>query len=97
LMAGHVAPEAAHGGPIAALADGDTVIFDIPKRQLNVELSAADIQKRLETWKPPAPRYSSGVMAKYALLVSSSSLGAITAVPASFSTPVRPGSPARTL
>jgi dihydroxy-acid dehydratase len=97
LMAGHVAPEAAHGGPIAALADGDTVVFDIPKRQLNVELSAAEIQKRLETWKPPAPRYSSGVMAKYALLVSSSSLGAITAVPASFFTPVRPGSPARTL
>jgi dihydroxy-acid dehydratase len=97
LMAGHVAPEAAHGGPIAALADGDTIVFDIPKRQLNVELSAADIQKRLATWKPPAPRYSSGVLAKYALLVSSSSLGAITAVPVSFSTPVQPGSPARTL
>jgi dihydroxy-acid dehydratase len=96
-MAGHVAPEAAHGGPIAALADGDTIVFDIPKRQLNVELSAADIQKRLVTWKPPAPRYSSGVMAKYALLVSSSSLGAITADLASFSAPVQPGSHARTL
>jgi dihydroxy-acid dehydratase len=97
LMAGHVAPEAAHGGPIAAVADGDTIIFDIPKRQLNVELSAAEIQKRLATWKPPAPRFSSGVMAKYALLVSSSSLGAITAVPPSFSSPVQPGAPARTL
>jgi dihydroxy-acid dehydratase len=97
LMAGHVAPEAARGGPIAALADGDTIIFDIPKRQLNVELSAADIHKRLAKWKPPAPRYSAGVMAKYALLVSSSSLGAITAVPASFSTPVQPSSPTRTL
>jgi dihydroxy-acid dehydratase len=97
LMAGHVAPEAAHGGPIAALADGDTIVFDIPKRQLNVELTAAEIQKRLATWKPPAPRFSNGVMAKYALLVSSSSLGAITAVPASFTTPVQPGSPARTL
>jgi len=84
LMAGHLAPEAANGGPIAALADGDIIDFDIPKRQLNVELSAADIQKRLATWKPPAPRFTSGVMAKYALLVSSAALGAVTAVPASF-------------
>jgi dihydroxy-acid dehydratase len=97
LMAGHVAPEAANGGPIAAIADGDTIIFDIPNRQLNVELTAAEIQKRLSTWKPPAPRYSSGVMAKYALLVSSSSLGAVTAVPATFSMPLQLGSPARTL
>jgi dihydroxy-acid dehydratase len=97
LMAGHVAPEAANGGPIAAVADGDTIVFDIPNRQLNVELSAPEIQKRLSTWRPPAPRYSSGVMAKYALLVSSSSLGAVTAVPATFLKPVEPGSPARTL
>ena len=97
LMAGHVAPEAANCGPIAAIADGDTIVFDIPNRQLNVELTAAEIQKRLSTWKPPAPRYSSGVMAKYALLVSSSSLGAVTAVPATFSMPVQPGSSARTL
>ena len=97
LMAGHVAPEAAHGGAIAAVADGDFIVFDIPKRQLNVELSAAEIQKRLANWKPPAPRFSTGVMAKYALLVSSSSLGAITSVPASFSTPAQPGVPARTL
>ena len=90
LMAGHVAPEAVNGGPIAALADGDTIVFDIPKRQLNVELSTADIQKRLTVWKPPAPRFSSGVMAKYALLVSSSSLGAVTSVPASFSAPAQP-------
>lgn len=97
LMAGHVAPEAANGGPIAAIADGDAIVFDIPNRQLNVELTASEIQKRLSTWKPPAPRYSSGVMAKYALLVSSSSLGAVTAVPATFSMPVQPGCPARTL
>ncbi len=97
LMAGHVAPEAANGGPIAAIADGDTIVFDIPNRQLNVALTAAEIQKRLSTWKPPAPRYSSGVMAKYALLVSSSSLGAVTAVPSTFPMPVQPGSPARTL
>ncbi len=97
LMAGHVAPEAANGGPIAAVADGDMIVFDVPNRQLNVELSAPEIQKRLSAWKPPAPRYSNGVMAKYALLVSSSSLGAVTAVPATFSIPVQPGSPARTL
>jgi dihydroxy-acid dehydratase len=97
LMAGHVAPEAANGGPIAAVANGDTIVFDIPNRQLNVDLSPAEIQKRLATWKPPAPRYSNGVMAKYALLVSSASLGAVTAVPASFSAPVQPGSHSRTL
>jgi len=97
LMAGHVAPEAAIGGPIAAVAEGDIIVFDIPNRQLNVELSAAEIQRRLSTWKPPAPRYASGVMAKYALLVSSSSLGAVTAVPASFSGTAQPVLNARTL
>jgi dihydroxy-acid dehydratase len=85
LMAGHVAPEAANGGPIAAVNDGDIIIFDIPARKLNVELSDAEIQQRLANWKPPAPRFTNGVFAKYALLVSSSSLGAITVVPASFS------------
>src|SRR2546426_7460709 len=90
LMAGPLAPEAANGGPIAAVADGDTIVFDIPNRQLNVELSAADIHKRLATWRPPAPRFLSGVMAKYALLVSSSSLGAVTAVPVSFSGTAQP-------
>ena len=97
LMVGHVAPEAASGGPIAAVADGDIIVFDIPNRQLHVELSAADIQKRLATWKPPAPRFRSGVMAKYALLVSSASLGAVTVVPASFSETGQPGLNARTL
>jgi dihydroxy-acid dehydratase len=82
LMAGHVAPEAAHRGPIAAVNDGDTIVFDIPKRELNVEISPEEMQRRLATWKPPVPRFTSGVMAKYALLVSSSSLGAVTAVPA---------------
>jgi dihydroxy-acid dehydratase len=96
LMAGHVAPEAANGGPIAAIADGDTIIFDIPKRQLTLDLSAAEIQKRLAAWRPPQPRFTSGVMAKYALLVSSSSLGAVTAVPAAFSAPAASGSFART-
>jgi dihydroxy-acid dehydratase len=88
LMAGHVAPEAVNAGPIAAVADGDIIVFDIRQRKLNVELSAAEIQTRLASWKPPAPRYTSGVMAKYALLVSSSSLGAVTCVPASTPQPV---------
>ena len=78
IMVGHVAPEAAMRGPIAALRDGDTIVFDIPKRQLNVELTKRELRSRLAKWKPPAPRYTSGVMAKYANLVSTASRGAIT-------------------
>src|SRR5277367_6313232 len=89
-MVGHVSPEAANGGPIAAIADGDMVVFDIASRKLDVELTDAEIQKRLATWKPPAPRFTNGVMAKYALLVSSAAIGAVTAVPASFATPTQP-------
>ena len=96
-MAGHVAPEAAMGGPIAAVRDGDFVAFDLPKRRLDVEITDAEMRKRLASWKPPKPRYTHGVMAKYALLVSSSSLGAITTVPANFSTGGMPASPGRTL
>jgi len=81
LMAGHIAPEAACGGPIAAVRDGDTVVFDIPKRSLNVELTDEQIRQRLASWKAPAPRFTSGVMAKYAFLVSSSSRGAVTTLP----------------
>jgi dihydroxy-acid dehydratase len=97
LMAGHVAPEAATGGPIAAIHDGDTIVFDIPNRKLNVEITDAEMQKRLSAWRAPQPRFSQGVMAKYALLVSSSSLGAITTVPASFSAGPTPVSSGRTL
>jgi len=97
LMAGHVAPEAVVGGPIAALRDGDTIVFDIPKRTLSVELSDAEIRQRLATWKAPKPRFASGVMAKYAYLVSSSSLGAVTSLPDSFSSGSLPGSSGRTL
>ena len=86
-MAGHVAPEAANGGPIAAIADGDILVFDIPNRKLNAELSDAVIQQRLASWKAPAPRFTNGVMAKYALLVSSAALGAVTSLPASFASP----------
>ena len=78
LMAGHVAPEAASGGPIAALRDGDMVKFDIAARRLDVDLSDEEIRARLKNWKAPAPRYTSGVMAKYARMVSSASEGAIT-------------------
>jgi dihydroxy-acid dehydratase len=78
LMIGHIAPEAAVGGPIAALRTGDTVLLDINKRRLDVELSVAELKRRLRTWTPPAPRYKSGVMAKYARVVSSASEGAVT-------------------
>jgi dihydroxy-acid dehydratase len=78
LMAGHVAPEAVRGGPIAVVKNGDIVVFDIAKRQLNVELSAKEIKVRLKKVKLPVPRYTSGVMAKYARHVSSASEGAIT-------------------
>ena len=78
LMAGHVAPEAVAGGPIGALREGDTIVFDIPNRRLDVELSDSEIAARLKAWTPPPPRYTSGVMAKYAKLVASASEGAIT-------------------
>jgi dihydroxy-acid dehydratase len=78
LMAGHVAPEAARGGPIAALREGDVIRFDLGLRRLDVELSDTELQSRLAGWAPPAPRYTSGVFAKYAALVSSASEGAIT-------------------
>ena len=78
LMAGHVAPEAAVGGPIALLRNGDQVRFDVASRRLEVELSAAELKRRRARWRSPAPRYTSGVMAKYAYLVSSASEGAVT-------------------
>jgi dihydroxy-acid dehydratase len=78
LMAGHVAPEAAHGGPIAAVQEGDTVTFDIAGRKLDIEVPDAEIKKRLASWRAPAPRYKSGVFAKYAAMVQSASEGATT-------------------
>jgi dihydroxy-acid dehydratase len=80
LMAGHAAPEAARGGPIAIVAEGDEITFDLATKTLRVELSDAEIQARLAKWKAPEPRYKTGVFAKYAALVSSASLGAITRV-----------------
>ena len=78
LMAGHVAPEAVKGGPIAALKNGDIIVFDVVKRQLNVELTRKEIVSRLKKCKPRVPRYTTGVMAKYARHVSSASEGAVT-------------------
>lgn len=97
LMAGHVAPEAANGGPIASVRDGDKITFDLPKRTLSVDITDAEIQKRMANWKAPKPRYTHGVFAKYAALVSSSSLGAITTVPASFASDNASISSGRTL
>jgi dihydroxy-acid dehydratase len=78
LMAGHVAPEAAHRGPIAALRDGDTITFDVENRTLGVDLPDGELESRLEEWREPEPRYATGTMAKYAALVSSASEGAVT-------------------
>lgn len=78
LMAGHVAPEAFVGGPIAAVREGDIISFDIPNRRLDVEITDDEMRARLRDWVPPKPRYTSGVMAKYAAQVSSASEGAIT-------------------
>jgi dihydroxy-acid dehydratase len=78
LMAGHVAPEAARRGPIAALRNGDIIEFDVPGRELRVLLDDEAIEKRLADWSPPAPRYTTGVFAKYAGSVASASEGAIT-------------------
>ena len=81
LMVGHVSPEAARGGPLAALREGDVVEIDVPGRELNVRLSEDEISKRLADWVAPAPRYRDGVFAKYAASVSSASEGAVTTPP----------------
>jgi dihydroxy-acid dehydratase len=78
LMAGHVSPEAALAGPIAAVRDGDMILFDVNQRKLEAEISAEEIRRRMSAWKPPQPRYPTGVFAKYAALVLSASQGAIT-------------------
>jgi dihydroxy-acid dehydratase len=78
LMAGHVAPEAAVGGPVAAVREGDMIVFDINARRLDVELTDAQFKERMANWKAPAPRYTLGVFAKYAASVSSASEGAVT-------------------
>ena len=77
-MIGHIAPEAADGGLLAALKNGDVISIDVAKRRVDAELSAAEIKRRLKAWKAPKPRYKTGVLAKYARHVSSASEGALT-------------------
>ena len=78
LMIGHVAPEAAVGGPIALVEEGDTITVDVDAKELNLEVDEAMLAERRARWSPRPPRYTRGVMAKYAALVSSASEGAIT-------------------
>jgi dihydroxy-acid dehydratase len=75
---GHIAPEAARGGPIAAVRDGDVIAIDAASRTLNLDVPEAELKKRLADWKAPRPRYATGVMAKYARMVSSAANGAVT-------------------
>ncbi|MBM3724810.1 MAG: dihydroxy-acid dehydratase [Acidobacteria bacterium] len=77
-MIGHVAPEAAAGGPIAAVREGDIIAIDIAQCTIDLEVPAEEVGERLKSWNPPAPRYASGVFAKYCKMVSSASQGAIT-------------------
>jgi len=77
-VVGHVTPEAAVGGPIALLKNGDTITIDAEKREVNVKVSDAEMKRRAKAWTPPKPRYKRGVLAKYARLVSSASQGAVT-------------------
>ena len=78
LMVGHVAPEAAVGGPIGIIEEGDTIVLDIPSRTLSLDISQDEMARRLKAWKPRPPNYTSGALAKYAKLASSASLGAVT-------------------
>ena len=78
LCIGHVAPEAVDGGPIAFVADGDRIVIDVPNRTVDVLLDAETLARRRTDWKLPEPRYTSGVLAKYAKLVTGAERGAIT-------------------
>jgi dihydroxy-acid dehydratase len=80
-MIGHVAPEAALGGPIAVVEEGDSVVIDVDARRLDLEVAPEVVAARLAAWSPPEPRYRRGVLAKYAALVSSASRGAVTEPP----------------
>jgi dihydroxy-acid dehydratase len=77
-MAGHVAPEAPRGGPIAAVHDGDTIHFDVAKRELNLELSDDEIAARVAAYQAPESNYRNGVLGKYRKLVGSAAEGAVT-------------------
>jgi dihydroxy-acid dehydratase len=81
-MVGHIAPEAAVGGPIAAIHEGDSITIDIISRQISLDIPTQELQARLASTKRPAPKYASGVMAKYVALVGSASDGAVSCRPA---------------
>jgi len=78
LMIGHVAPEAALGGPIALVREGDAIVIDVDRHALDLDVPAAELDRRRSAWRPPAPSYTGGVFAKYAALVTSASEGAVT-------------------
>src|SRR6185436_1922630 len=78
LMIGHIAPEAALGGPIGLVEEGDEIVIDVDARRLDLDVPDAVLERRRAAWSAPAPRYATGVMAKYAALVSSASEGAVT-------------------
>ena len=78
MVVGHVAPEAAVGGAIALIEEGDSITIDAPARLLQLNIEAGELSRRRASWSPPPPRYTRGVLAKYAKLVSTSSLGAVT-------------------
>jgi dihydroxy-acid dehydratase len=78
LVVGHVAPEAAIGGALALVEEGDPITIDAEKRLLRLDVAQGELDRRRAAWQPPAPRYKRGVLAKYARLVSSSARGAIT-------------------
>jgi dihydroxy-acid dehydratase len=80
LLVGHVAPEAARGGPLAVVADGDLVTIDVDAGRLHIDLSDAELERRLAAWVPPEPRYASGVFARYAAAVGSAADGAVLGV-----------------
>ena len=81
LMIGHVAPEAALGGPIAVVEEGDEIVIDVDRRALDLGAAPDEVDRRFERWTPPVARYAGGVMAKYAALVGSASQGAVTTGP----------------
>jgi dihydroxy-acid dehydratase len=81
LMIGHIAPEAALGGPIALVQEGDTIVIDVDRKALDLDVPADELARRRAASSPPAPRYAGGVMAKYAALVGSASEGAVTTGP----------------
>ena len=81
LMIGHIAPEAALGGPIALVREGDPIVIDVDRRTLDLDIPADELDRRARSWNPPEPNYTGGVMAKYAALVGSASTGAVTTGP----------------